>query len=126
MKYLDNSLIIGWTRYALCMDEAEYLREMKRLRIKDPTAFLLEGKPATTHFFSLKDGNGEGTAIVCIRPSPEQDSIAIATLLVHEAVHIWQCECEGMGEGSPGDGIEAYSIQRISSNLMRAYVEQTQ
>ena len=126
MKYLDNSLLIGWISYALCLDPADYQREMRRLKVENPTPFLIEGKPATTHFFHLKEHKGESSvAIVCLGDCGDRDPISVATLLVHEAVHIWQEECEGMGEDCPGNEIEAYAIQRISTNLMRAYAEQT-
>lgn len=121
MKYLDNSLLIGWVQYALCLDPTEYAKEMKRLNVERPTPFLIEGKPATTHFLYPKDEDNKCVAIVCLKPETDMDAIAIATLLVHEAVHIWQEECEMMGEDSPGREIEAYAIQRISSNLLRAY-----
>jgi hypothetical protein len=121
VKYLDNSLLIGWVQYAICLSPTEYAREMRRLNVKQPTPFLIEGKPATTHFFSPKDDDSNRVAIVCLCPPKDMDSIGVATLLVHEAVHIWQEEREMMGEESPGHEIEAYAIQRISSNLLRAY-----
>ena len=121
MKYLDNSLLIGWVQYALCLSKADYEKEMKRLKVEEPSSFLIPGKPATTHFFHPKDNANTAVAIVCMDEIGDWDPIKIATLLVHEAVHIWQYECELMGEEKPGEEIEAYSIQRISANLMRAY-----
>lgn len=121
MKYLDNSLLIGWVQYALCLDPSEYAKEMKRLKVEQPTPFLMEDKPATTHFFYPKGDGSKSVAIVCLCPEDDMDAIAIATLLVHEAVHIWQEKCELMGEENPGREIEAYAIQRISSHLLRAY-----
>lgn len=125
MRYLDNSLIVGWVQYALCLSAADYAREAKRLNAENPTNFLIDGKHATTHFFERKEGGSGAVAIVCLGEHDEKDPIAVATLLVHEAVHIWQYECELMGEDAPGEEIEAYAIQRISDNLMRAYIEQT-
>lgn len=125
MKYLDNALLVGWVRYALCLNPADYQREMKRLKVADPSPFLIEGRPATTHFYSPKDDSTTAAAIVCLNIPEGHDAISVAALIVHEAVHIWQYECELMGEDSPGDEVEAYGIQRISSNLMRAYVELT-
>jgi hypothetical protein len=94
VKYLDNSLLIGWVQYALCLSQSEYAREMKRLKVEQPTPFLIEGKSATTHFFYPKDDGNKCVAVVCLKPEPDMDAIAIATLLVHEAVHIWQEERE--------------------------------
>lgn len=125
MRYLDNCLLTGWVRYALCLDKDEYAREMRRLNVESPTPFLIEDKPATTHFLHEKGNHNELVAIVCIGDVSRMDAISIATLLVHEAVHIWQEEADLMGEESPGREIEAYAVQRISQNLMRAYVEKT-
>lgn len=121
MRYLDNCLLVGWVQYALCMRKAEYEKETKRLGVEEPSSFLIEGKPATTHFFHPKDDNTTAVAIVCLGNMGDRDPIIIATLLVHEAVHIWQYECDLMGETNPGEEIEAYAIQRISTNLLRAY-----
>lgn len=121
MKYLDNCLLIGWVQYALCLNKADYEKEMKRLKVETPSHFLIDGKPATTHFFYPKDDPVTCVAIVCLGEMGDRDPITVATLLVHEAVHIWQEECEFMGEDKPGKEIESYAIQRISTNLMRAY-----
>lgn len=121
MKYLDNCLLVGWVQYALCLSRSEYERETKRLGVEAASPFLIDGKPATTHFLHPKDDSTTAVAIVCLGDMCERDPITIATLLVHEAVHVWQYECELMGEDKPGSEIEAYAIQRISTNLLRAY-----
>jgi hypothetical protein len=125
VKWLDNSLIVGWVQYVLCLSQADYVKELKRLNVESPTSFLIEGKPATTHFFHLKDDKHTSCAIVCLGDMAGRTPIDIAALLVHEAVHIWQQEVDMMGEEAPGWEIEAYAIQRISTNLMRAYAEMT-
>lgn len=55
----------------------------------------------------------------------ECSSIDVAALLVHEAMHVWQAFCEHVGEKSPSDEFEAYSIQSIFHELMTAYANKT-
>jgi hypothetical protein len=60
-------------------------------------------------------------SIVCIPVTPQTDGIDVATLLVHEAVHVVQEYFRYIGEDNPGNEIEAYAIQNVSASLMRAY-----
>lgn len=97
-----------------------YDKEMKRLGIKSPPPFVLEGKDATTHFF--KNSEQQSICIICIdkNRAKNKKTVQIMSLLVHEAVHVWQ-ECkEIMGETSPGREIEAYAIQWISQCCINA------
>jgi hypothetical protein len=50
-----------------------------------------------------------------------QDPFCVAECLLHEAVHVWQALREEIGEEKPSHEFEAYAIQGISSELMRAY-----
>jgi hypothetical protein len=52
---------------------------------------------------------------------PEADGVDVATLLVHEAVHVVQEYFRYIGEDNPGSEIEAYAIQNVSASLMNAY-----
>ncbi|AOJ10349.1 hypothetical protein [Burkholderia mayonis] len=122
MKYAPDILLRRRCDLGLCIDERDYLREMRRLKIKSPNAFVTAGKSATMHWFDHKRG-GDDLAIVCIdmmrlRKCP---GTAIAALLVHEAVHVFQSIRESMGEEHPSSEFEAYSIQRISQDLMFMY-----
>ena len=80
------------------------------------------GANATTH---TVDHDGKTLCIVCIAKPPKHvTNIQVASLLVHEAVHVWQRNMEDIGETNPSKEFEAYSIQMIAQNLMEAYVEQ--
>lgn len=54
------------------------------------------------------------------------DGIEIASVLVHESVHVWQSICEHISESRPADEQSAYAIQAIATTLMRDFVRQTQ
>lgn len=42
-------------------------------------------------------------------------------LLVHEAAHVWRDIREGIGEKEPSSEFEAYALQNIVDELIRAY-----
>lgn len=119
-KWIDRELISSQVYYCLCTTEKQYLREMKKLHVKSPNNWLINSCPATTHFLEQK---GEVSAVVCINPEPSKSIIQIYSLLVHESVHIHREICRQMNEKFPGEEFEAYSIQRISSNLMHYFTE---
>jgi hypothetical protein len=53
-----------------------------------------------------------------------RNPIEVAGLLVHEAVHVWQEYCHGIGEATPASEQEAYGIQAISQELMAEFDRQ--
>lgn len=108
----------------LCLTEPEYLKVMRYLKVKGPPEWVSPGAHATTHF--LHNDEHEKVSVVCMKDWLGRDPIDVATLLVHEAVHIWQYWCEKIGEDRPGDEQEAYAIQLLSYTLMREFVRKTQ
>jgi len=123
MSWLDRSLITG-PRLALVLSEKEFSRVLKSFGLavtKGPAWIKTEHADATTHWFTPKDG--QLTCVIAIRPRPGITGIQIASLLVHEAVHVFQRYCDCVGEDEPSAEFEAYSIQQIAQNLMVAYSE---
>jgi hypothetical protein len=120
-KYLDRS--IQWLRiqYCLCVSENQFHKELSSFGISERPSFTTSSA-TTHHFISL---SGEPISIVCIANFDDKNPILIAALLVHEAVHIWQRNCELIGEDNPGHENEAYSIQWLSQELMYEFVRQT-
>lgn len=99
------------------------LKEMGVERQHWPQFMKTDRANATTHFF---EGGGQHTAVVCIAPPGDEiSSIQVASLLVHEAVHIWQHHRDLVGEKTPGTESEAYAIQAIAQRLMHEYWRQT-
>ena len=49
------------------------------------------------------------------------NTVEVAGLIVHEAVHVWQHYCMMIHEHEPASEQEAYGIQSISKSLMAEY-----
>lgn len=112
---------------ALFVNADSYFREVRRLKIKGADEFLSKDATACCHYF-VNDRNGFTYVMVCADPEKMEgkDGAEIASVLVHEAVHVYQECLEYLGEKKPGREFEAYSIQTISEQLLRAYAELTQ
>lgn len=67
--------------------------------------------------------DGMLTCVICLHPDALAaiDPIQVACALVHEAVHVFQRLCDNIGESQPSREFEAYSIERISEQLMREF-----
>lgn len=78
--------------------------------------FLGVGKDCQVDFY--KDS---AVAVVQLGDTSERMLIQIFSLLLHEAVHIWQRVRMRMGESEPSKEFEAYSIQRIAQDLFWLY-----
>jgi hypothetical protein len=75
--------------------------------------------------FRVNDKTATRLCIVCLRPPENKAGRAqVRGVLVHEAVHIWQRCIAVIGEHSPSDEFMAYSIQQISEELFKLYMEQ--
>jgi hypothetical protein len=62
--------------------------------------------------------NKTRTCIVTVGTRPP---LATVGLLVHEAMHVWRDIREGIGEEHPSSEFEAYAMQNIIEELLRAY-----
>lgn len=123
--WLERCIVRG-PKFALCLNETDFKRHLKDIRLpvsEWPSFIKNDHSNATAHIFSSED---EPTCvIVCMRGYEERDPVVVAGLLVHEAVHIWQEFCFAIGEKTPSQEFEAYSIQMISQRLMWEFVRQT-
>jgi len=57
----------------------------------------------------------------CIVTVGDRSPRATVGLLVHEAMHVWRDVREGIGEEHPSSEFEAYAMQNIVDELIRAY-----
>lgn len=99
---------IGYTA-----SEDEYRKEMKRLGVKDAPPFA--ELSAATHTYSKGDSL---TIIVCYRESEDRTPAQVASLIAHEAVHVWQQIMKHIGCSNAGQEIEAYGIQYITQCIL--------
>jgi len=86
--------------------------------------YLNPGAHATTHSYAPVNGTIACIVGINFEDAQQQEPIDVAALLVHEAVHVWQKEEGACGAiGCFGTEGEAYGIQNISAELMRAYAK---
>jgi hypothetical protein len=121
VKWLNRDLIVG-PYLVLCRSESEFHRVMKHCNVpRDKCGnWIGEGSDARTH--ELLNAEGQQVAVVCINATT-QHPCQIASLLVHEAVHVWQFHRDRIGERNPSSEFEAYSIQSIAQRLLFAFAE---
>ena len=125
MTWLDRSLITG-PYLALVTSEKAFKKALAHLGLKKsdgPNWIKTPQADATTHWMDHKDGSL--ACIVALRLKPSISGIQVASLLAHEAVHVFQKHCEHIGECRPSMEFEAYSIQAITQTLLCAYADQT-
>ena len=118
IKWIDRTLMYG-PRVALVTSARDFRRALRDAGIADDGAWIESHWHACTHAY---DVDGVLVCIVAIdaRKAATQDPIDVASLLAHEAVHVWQRVAETLG-GDVGREMPAYAIQNICAHLMRAY-----
>lgn len=121
-RWLNRQFIVG-PYLAICFTEGEFRRILKKLDVPkdDWVSWINPGADATTHTLMNKDKRR--AAVMCIDTSCNPDPVAVAGLMVHEAVHVWQRHMQAIGEDEPSLEFEAYSIQAISQAFMWEYVD---
>lgn len=125
LEWLDRSLLTSPYCYALCLSEDAFKAEMKSLGVPNERRGGWIATPqadATLHYLENQKTSGLA-AIICLRAN-DKELEQVYSLLVHEAVHLWQVIKEHIGEDSPAKEQEAYAIQRIAQSLMYSYKEQ--
>ena len=122
--WLSRRLIDLPMYYALCTKESQFYRLLKTLGAPKVPYLSSSSANATTHFLET-GGATSHAAIVCLQEKVSARPVEVYGLLVHEAVHIKQEAFALIGEKSPGDEIEAYTVQSISQALIDSYLKQT-
>lgn len=122
-RWLDRRIAHPGPYLALCLSDEAFQTAMRRLNIKNPPEWIKTPRAhATVHH--CNNSENELCCVVCMVFEPHRDSIEIAGLLVHEAVHIWQEYASIIGETNPGREQEAYAVQCIAQELLAEYRRQ--
>ena len=119
LEWMDRGLSIAPIQYALCTSQKAFDKELKRLN-EAPTPYLLDGALGVTHFFNMGEPRTQAI-IVCVPLDSTTTAREMYTVLIHEAVHVWQEIQTVIGEDKPGKEQEAYGIETIAYRLMAAY-----
>lgn len=127
LPWLDRSLMLSAYYYCLRVSEHDFHEELTRLEVPPQSwpKFVSDHSDATVHYFESSDG--KLIAIVCLdlQCTKTKSGIQIASLLVHEAVHIWQQHARLIGSRNDrSDEEEAHAIQFIAQNLMESFSQQ--
>lgn len=123
VEWLDRRIARPGPYLTLCTREEQYLEAVAHLGVKYPVQWVTNNADATVHYYAHPE-TGQTVAIVCVTNLAERNSLEVAGLLVHEAVHVWQRYCRDMGEDFPGSEQEAYAIQAISQELFESFAKQ--
>ena len=105
----------GHLRYALALSK----KHMKQLGVSKDE-FLSLNTPAQVEFFNV---DNSVLAVVQINNRKKQKPDWINAIIIHESVHVWQEIREMMYEKEPSSEFLAYSIQKISLDLMSEFEE---
>ena len=116
-RWLDRRIGRPGPYITLCLSEAEYNKVARRLGVAT-AGWLNPNAHATMHSFYVPKGL---CCVVCLGDTSGRSGVEVAGLLIHEAVHVWQCWCEDVGESRPGDEQEAYGIQAVAQELLAEY-----
>lgn len=98
-------------KYTLVRDK----KHCKKIGIDFKLLSMPEGANATVNF--IQDEN-KNTLVIVYMPYTDIEELYQQGLIIHESVHIWQEIRTMMYEKNPSTEFEAYSIQRISQDLL--------
>lgn len=107
MKYF--AMMMLPVHFGFCWDEKTYLKEMKRLGVKDHNPFQ-QKVSAKTEVFTHE--NDMDTIIVVLVEKSREPRI-IYPLLCHEAVHAWEGIKKAMRTEQDHEEFKAYTIQYL-------------
>lgn len=125
--WLDRTLTRCACCYTLCTQHKQLLKLLQQMKVSAHIDTTMGSADART--FLIQKGDADITAPVAVVyiPPPQslQTPIQVASLLVHEAVHVWQYHARLIGSfNDHGDEEEAYAIQSIAQSLFYEYCRQ--
>ena len=123
-RWLDRRIAWPGPYLCLCLNQAEYVAALAHLNLIPADDVWCSKDGGKTHYAT--NDSGQDVCIVCMDVSQERTGIEIVGLLVHEAVHVFQRYCLGIGERAPAAEQEAYGVQFIAQELMAEYAKRLQ
>lgn len=106
---------------AMVTTPAEFARRVRALTGEPPTvSWLGNGGHAAVNVFT-NSTSGELAILVSMPLRPKSEDFNALSILVHEAVHVFQAWCDYVGEDRPGTEVEAYAIQATFDWLAAEY-----
>lgn len=109
--------------FGLCLNEEQYVREMKSLHVDNHEQWGSVSQHACVHTF-INEYSKQEIALVCINldriVQDEIDEITVVGICAHEAVHVFNVFIEFIKEKSPGEELQAYFIQWVTCILLTA------
>ena len=121
---MGRSLLLG-PRVALVTSERQFKAAKKSAGVACDDAMLEPGWNACVHAYDDAEGNLVCIVALNLERCRHASGIDMAALLAHEAVHVWQRVRQRLGPSDLGMEMEAYAVQNIVGNLMRAYASIT-
>jgi hypothetical protein len=120
---LNTTLVESHFEYCLCLNKKDFKAALKNLGVpkREWPNFEQEDIGAITYEFDTRKSGLCAIILMNVRPGATVEHVM--SVLVHEAVHVWQFHRDWIGERRPSAEFEAYSIQAISRNLFYAYSE---
>lgn len=119
-KWLDRSLFRG-PHIALCVNATQHKKLMKHLGIVDPKPFMHTNGLALCSTYQ-KDGSSPACVVsIDIKKVSPKDITYAHSVLVHEALHVWQITKDFIGEPNPSIEFEAYSVENICRKLFEEF-----
>ena len=111
--WLDRTVVYG-PYLCLCLNQADIDEACKQLGAPP------QPQPKLDACVIVMEKGSKLSCIVCLKDIEGQHYISVMAMVVHESVHVFQNMCEKMGEDSPSEEFEAYSIQNITQTLFEA------
>jgi hypothetical protein len=106
----------GWFPYSYAFCPSERAWKVATSKMSRGPSPYPESAGATS--LLVRKDTGTPIAIVTVQDRTPRETIE---LLAHEAMHVWRDVRKQMGETKPSSELEAYAIQNILSELMKAY-----
>lgn len=109
-----NRTMLHGIYFTLCLTEKQFEEVCRHLSVSAKWSDI--NHASTYHFNGPKH-----VSVVAVRDWKTRSINQVLSLIVHEAVHVWQNTKAVIGEDNPGREIEAYALQNITQELFELF-----